>query len=106
MFTIAESYMVSFACNTSNPNLVLIAALMTLGITLALTIYALTTKTDFTLYGGMFFIIGMGLFLFALFASMFGGMTPIIHIFFCCVSVILYGMYLVYDIQLLVGGKD
>jgi FtsH-binding integral membrane protein len=98
--------MVSFACVTSNPNLVLIAALMTLGITAALTLYALTTKTDFTMHGGLFFVIGMGLCLFALFASLFGGMCPILHIFFCCVSVILYGMYLIYDIQLLVGGKE
>ncbi len=98
MFTVSESYMVSFACVTSNPNLVLIAALMTLGVTVALTVYALTTKTDFTMYGGMFFIVGMSIIMFGLFASLFGGMTPILHIFLCCVSVILYGMYLVYDI--------
>ena len=71
---------------------------MTLGITLSITVYALTTKTDFTMYGGMFFIMGMGLFLFGLFATFFGGMTPIVHIFYCCIGVILYGFYLVYDI--------
>ena len=71
---------------------------MTLGITLAITVYALTTKSDFTVYGGFFFIVGMGLFLFSLCAIMFGGMCPILHIFYCLVGVILYGFYLVYDI--------
>lgn len=44
---------------------------MTLGITLALTYYACTTKTDFTMMGGSLFIFGMALFLFGLFALIF-----------------------------------
>ena len=54
--------MVSFACsNVNDPLIVMIAAGMTLGITLALTVYALTTKSDFTMMGGAFFIFGIGL---------------------------------------------
>ena len=71
---------------------------MTLGITFSITVYALTTKSDLTMYGGFFFIIGMGLFLFGIFSSLFGGMTPIIHIFYCMIGVVLYGFYLIYDI--------
>ena len=79
---------------------------MTLGITLALTTYALTTKTDFTTMGGALFVVGMGMMLFAFCAAMFGGMTPIINIIYCTCGVILYGFYLIYDIQLLVGGHS
>ena len=71
---------------------------MTLGITCSITVYALTTKSDFTLYGGEFFIFGMGLFLFGLFAALFGGMIPIVRIFYCLIGVIFYGFYLIFDI--------
>ncbi len=77
---------------------------MTLGITAALTVYALTTKTDFTTMGGVFFVCGMALMLFGFCAMMFGGKTPIVNIIYCTLGVILYGFYLIYDIQLLVGG--
>jgi FtsH-binding integral membrane protein len=43
------------------------AATMTLTMTLALTLYACTTKTDFTECGDFLFVFGMGLFIFALF---------------------------------------
>ena len=76
---------------------------MTLGITLSLTVYALTTKTDFTAMGASLFIFGMALLLFGLFASLFH--SKILNILYCSFGVILYGFYLVYDIQLLVGGK-
>jgi FtsH-binding integral membrane protein len=71
---------------------------MTLGITFALTLYALTTKTDFTMMGATLFIFGMGLFLFGIFAALFGGMTKTVNILYCTLGVILYGFYLVYDI--------
>ena len=54
IFTFSESYLVSFTCINSDPTFVLIAAIMTLGITFSITVYALTTKSDFTIYGGFF----------------------------------------------------
>jgi FtsH-binding integral membrane protein len=76
----------------------MIAAIMTLGITASLTLYALTTKTDFTMMGATLFICAMALFLFGILASMFGKRTGIINIVYCTFGVILYGFYLVYDI--------
>ena len=78
---------------------------MTLGITFSLTLYALTTKTDFTAMGASLFIFGMAFALFGLLGIMFG-MGSLMHLIYCTVGVILYGFYLVYDIQLLVGGKS
>jgi hypothetical protein len=37
-------------CGLSDPKLVLMAAIMTMAATVSLTIYAMTTKTDFTMY--------------------------------------------------------
>ena len=71
---------------------------MTLGITIALTVYAFTTKTDFTMMGSTLFICGMALLLFGICASLFGGRTPIVNVVYCTFGVILYGFYLVYDV--------
>jgi FtsH-binding integral membrane protein len=76
---------------------------MTLGITLSLTYYALTTKTDFTMMGASLFILGMALLLFGLFVSFF--QSRVMHVLYCAFGVVLYGFYLVYDVQLLVGGR-
>ena len=43
------------------------AASMTLAMTLALTLYACTTKTDFTECGDFLFVFGVGMLIFALF---------------------------------------
>lgn len=82
----------------SDPKLVMIAAVMTLGITASLTLYALTTKTDFTMMGASLFICGMALLLFGLFAGFLGGMTPVTNVIYCTLGVVLYGFYLVYDV--------
>ena len=47
------------ACSRFNPQTVLIAAIMTLGITFSITIYAIFTKTDITMKGGSLFIFGV-----------------------------------------------
>jgi len=82
VFTFCFSWIVSTVCSSygydldGNPDTegqttVLIAAVMTLGITVALTIYAFTTKTDFTMMGGFLFCLFVGLLLFGLFAWLF-----------------------------------
>jgi len=76
---------------------------MTFGITLALTLYAFTTKSDFTIFGATFFILAMSLFLFCLFAIISG--SHVLYVLCCVLSAILYGYYLVYDTQLIMGGK-
>ena len=81
---------------------VITAAAMTAGVTFALTLYACTTKTDFTMCGGLFFILGMVLILtvaFSWFMSFGGWWHPVISGILCVV----YGLYLIYDTQLIVG---
>lgn len=104
VFTFAESYFVSFICSISNPSIVFMAAFMTLAITIALTIYAYTTKTDFTIQGGMFFVLGCAFLLLVIF-GMFTR-NNVFHIIICVFGVILFGLYILYDTQLIVGNKE
>jgi hypothetical protein len=48
VFTLSESYLVSFICGLYTPESVLNAAVATLGATVSLTCYAIYTKSDFT----------------------------------------------------------
>ena len=68
-FTLCESYLVSIVCGLSSAKVVLMAAIMTLAITVALTLYAFTTKEDFTVMGGALWIAGCILLLFGFFLS-------------------------------------
>ena len=78
---------------------------MTLGMTVALTVYAMKTKTDFTVCGSLFFCIFVGM-LMLMFVSIFLSFTSWWHPVVSTVLVIVYGLYLVYDTQLIMGGKS
>ena len=78
---------------------------MTTIVVVSLTIYAIIAKTDFTLCGGLFFVLGAALFG----ASLLKLMLPKSEIFemiFSFVSLVIFGLYLVYDTQLIVGNKQ
>jgi FtsH-binding integral membrane protein len=100
-FTLAESYIVSVICGLSNPKLVFMAAFMTMSMTIALTVYAMTTKTDFTLQGGMIFVVGCAFAMFSLFALF--TTNNFVHILICVGGIIMFGIYLIYDTQLILG---
>jgi len=101
-FTFFEGYMVSAICGMTDPKLVIMAASMTCAITIALTIYAFTTKTDFTLCGSLLFIMLCCLFLLSIFSLFF----KFLHVVVSALGIFLYACYLVYDTQLLLGNKE
>lgn len=103
-FTFAESYLVSYICSVTDPKIVLMAAIMTFSITLALTFYAYTTKTDFTIQGGLYFVLGCGFFLLVIF-GMFTN-NNFIHILISVFGVCLFGLYILYDTQIIVGKHE
>jgi FtsH-binding integral membrane protein len=104
VFTGCEAYVVSYICGVTNPRLVIMAAAMTCGITIALTLYAFTTKSDFTIYGSLLFVLGCIFLLFSIFA--YFTQNKIFHIILSCVGVLLFSFYLIYDTQLLLGSKE
>ena len=108
IFTLGESYMVSNICSyysLSQPKVVILAGLGTVLITLACTIYAFTTKTDFTLMGGFMWIMGMTALVLVLFTWVFRWNT-FIHNFIIALCILFFGIFLIFDTQMIVGkGK-
>lgn len=102
-FTVCEAYMVAFCCAAVNDAQTVLAAIfMTAAIVVALTIYAMTTKKDFTICGGMIFVVSACFLIFGLFSWILG---PTARMIYCLFGVILFGLYLVIDTQLICGGK-
>ena len=103
LFTICETYIVGYICAFYDSEIVLIAAIMTLGVTVALTIYAWTTKTDFTTMGGLIWVLAVSLLLFGFLTIFF--YDSVFYMIFCFIGVVIYGIFLIYDTQLIAGGR-
>lgn len=109
IFTACESYVCAYFTTFFNPTDVLLAAFLTCTLTIALTFYAFTTKNDFTIYGGALWIIGWVLFaisfvFFIINIDKYPSLRPI-NTVFSVIVVCFYGFYLLYDTQLIMGGK-
>ena len=107
LLTLCTAGMVVMVCSSVAlvpPEYVLIAAVLTASITIGLTIYAFTTKSDFTVCGGMLFMLSLLLLGVSILALFFQSkMLDLVIGFF---SILLFGVYLIYDTQLIVGGKN
>jgi FtsH-binding integral membrane protein len=103
IFTLCEAYIVGFIAARFDPNIVAVAAFCTAGMTIGITVYAFTTKNDFTLFGPILFVVGFTL----AFASILFFTVPIqaMHVVWCIIAVILFSFYLLFDTQLIMGGK-
>jgi FtsH-binding integral membrane protein len=102
-FTLLQSYIVAFFCAKYDPITVVIAACLTFAVTIALTVYACKTKKDFTSMGGVLTVLIMAsvcfAFLMIFFMSIWG------NILVCVLISILYGVFIIYDTQLIAGGR-
>lgn len=93
--------MVSFITGLTDPVTVLMAGGLTAAITISLTVYAFTTKTDFTTLGGFLFV--------CVTALIVGGIIGIfiknrwLRLIISIIGVIVFGLYLIFDTQLLTG---
>ena len=103
LFTLCQAVVFSFICSFYTSASVISAAGMTAGVTIALTLYALCTKTDFTMYGGAFVVISCAMCLLC-FMSIFMSFVSWWHPVLSCILVIFYGLFLIYDTQLVAGG--
>jgi hypothetical protein len=104
IFTICEAYMVATTCSIYDPMTVVIAASMTLGVTLVLTAYAYTTQHDFRVPSAIGIVLLSSLILFVVFAGIFG-LGGAFEVVWCTLGVITYGMYLVIDTQMIADGS-
>lgn len=97
VFTACFTFVVCFVTSYYTAVSVTMAAAMTAGMTLTITLYAVTTKTDFTICGGLFYIFFAGLFMlmiFSLFVKFPAWWEPVLS----SILVMLYGLYLIYDV--------
>ena len=106
-FTLGESYLVSLVCSLTAESdgkfVVLMAALMTLAITISVTVYAMVTKTDFTARWGITWVLLCGLLFMGILSIFF--YSQFMYVLFCTLGVVLFGIYLIIDTQLIMGGK-
>lgn len=104
LFTLAESYCVAFICAYTRPEVVFMAAAMTCVMVVTLTLYAINTKTDITMQGGLFFILSAALFLFVIFSWF--TRNSLIQIIIALICVVLFSLYIIYDTQIIMGNKQ
>mmetsp|Transcript_9511 Transcript_9511/g.27204 ORF Transcript_9511/g.27204 Transcript_9511/m.27204 type:complete len:148 (-) Transcript_9511:266-709(-) len=89
---------------TYDTSIVMMAFGLTALVTVGLTVFACQTKYDFTMMGGV--LVGILLALVgASLIMMFFPATTIGTIIISSVGAVLFSAYLVYDIQLLIGGR-
>ena len=105
LFTLCEAYIVSNLCSyyaLSQPGVIVLAGLGTVLITFACTIYAFTTKTDFTLMGGFIFVLCMALLILVMFTWVLR-INSILQNCIISLCIFVFGIFLIYDTQLIVG---
>mmetsp|Transcript_66255 Transcript_66255/g.92181 ORF Transcript_66255/g.92181 Transcript_66255/m.92181 type:complete len:184 (-) Transcript_66255:39-590(-) len=107
LFTFCEAYGVSAVCkvyvDAGYGDCVAWAAVLTAMLTFALTAYAWKTKEDWTTMGPMLFVWGLAIFFMTIMAWLSG--LDFAMVIISCLAVGVYGSYLIYDTQLIMGGK-
>ena len=103
IFTLSTSYMVAVGASSYSPDTVLYAFIITCVSTIALTIYAMQTKYDFTTSGGILLSLLIGLMVMGI-LNIFV-QNQFLKTFIAAAGAVIFSMYIVYDTQLIVGGK-
>ena len=101
IFTVSTGILVSLACVRTDPKIVLEAACLTFAVTFAITLYAMTTTTDFTIYGPILHIFGMVFVTAGILLAAFGAHLGLL---WSVIGVILFSFYLLFDTQMIMGG--
>lgn len=100
VWTLCEGYLVATVASFNSSEIVLAAAGLTALVSLSLTLYAFTTKSDFTFLGGFLFSFTIVMFAWGLFILVFGFF---LYTLYCVMGVILFSIYLIFDTQLILG---
>jgi FtsH-binding integral membrane protein len=102
LFTFCEAYVVATICAlVNNAEIVLAAAFMTAGMVMGLTLYAFTTKTDYSSCAGLCWALASTLTVWLLMCLIFGFTS---RLAFVLLGVLIFSIYIVIDTQLILGG--
>merc|ERR1719401_2791719 len=104
LVTLCQAVIVGFVSNMYTAESVALAVALTAGIFFGLTVFAMTTSIDTTGFGHYLAAAVWGLFLTSL-LCMFFPYSPMMQKIFAGAGAIIFSMYIVYDTQLIVGGK-
>jgi FtsH-binding integral membrane protein len=102
LFTACEAVLVGTISAMYDTQVVLIAAVMTVGITACLTLYALQTKRDFTAAGGILFSLLFALIAAGILSIFFH--SKVVNIAISGIGAAVFACYIVFDVQLMMGG--
>jgi FtsH-binding integral membrane protein len=104
IFTLLEAYSISYVAAISSPETVGLAAGCTMVIVIALAVFAKCTKKDFTGCGPYLLVLIVGLIASGTVAYFFR--NKIVTWVICSIAVLVFGCYLVFDIQLIVNKRN
>jgi len=103
IFTACEGLLLGVVASQYDTEAVLIAVGATAAVVLALTLFAFQTKLDFTTCGGMLLVV-LVIFVVAGLLMSFMPVTRYAIIGYGCAGAVIFGLYIVYDTQLMMGG--
>ncbi|XP_040020554.2 protein lifeguard 1 [Gasterosteus aculeatus] len=103
LFTFAEGLMLGAATVRFDAEAVLWAVGATALVSFALTLFAVQSKWDFTGLNGSLWVLMWTLFSFALLCGILR--SQYLYILYACLGTLLFSLYLVFDTQLILGGK-
>eukprot|EP00397_Hematodinium_sp_SG-2012_P019622 GEMP01020171.1.p1 GENE.GEMP01020171.1~~GEMP01020171.1.p1 ORF type:complete len:243 (-),score=31.07 GEMP01020171.1:1714-2442(-) len=102
-FTLTESVLIGVITSMYKTSVVMLAVGITAGIVIGLTFYAFKTDADWTGAGPYLFAAVLCLMLFGLVCMFFP--NPFMQKVYCGLGALIFSFYLVYDTQIIVGGK-
>jgi len=103
VFTLAQGVMLGTVTIVYSANEVLLAVGIVAAVSLALVVFALQTKIDFTAYAGVLYVGVVVLILFGFFVFLFPSRVG--RIGYASLGAFIFAAYIVVDIQLMLGGK-
>lgn len=101
--TLVFSFALGITASYTKPFIVLVAIATTLGIVIALTIFAFQTKFDFTILAGILFCLSISLTVFVILAVVVH--SKILYIVYATLAAFLISVYIVMDTQMMMSGK-
>ncbi|KAH8355184.1 hypothetical protein KR093_007856, partial [Drosophila rubida] len=103
LFTLAEAFLLGMVAGQYEADEVMMAVGITAAVSLGLTLFALQTKYDFTMCGGVLVACLVVFVIFGIIAIFIPG--KIIGLVYASLGALLFSVYLVYDTQLMMGGN-
>lgn len=105
IFTLAEAYLLGTISSYYSTTAVTWSIGALVIVVLGLTLFAWQTKIDFTTMSGSLFVILLAFILFGIWCSIFRDKSGVLSTVYATLGVIIFGIFLVYDTQLVIGGK-